>query len=70
MTGSYELKGDRLAFGPIASRMMAYPEGTEIEKEFRRTLGQANKWNITGDRLNMFDAVGKQAASFEARHTK
>jgi len=70
LTGSYELHGDQLAFSQMVGTMMACLEGMETEKAFLDVLKQVNKWKITGQQLELFDATGSLLASFEARHLK
>jgi heat shock protein HslJ len=65
LSGSYELSGDRLTFGQMAGTMMACIDGMETEKAFPGALGQAKKWRIAGQRLELFDAAGKSVARFE-----
>ena len=70
LTGSYELAGDTLRFGQMAGTMMACVDGMDTEKAFLDALGQVNKWKITGQHLELFDAAGKLVVRFEARHMK
>ena len=65
---SGELTGDTLRFGKMAGTMMACVDGMDTEKAFLDALGQVNKWKITGQHLELFDAAGKLVARFEARH--
>ena len=66
MTGSYELSGDQLKFGQMAGTMMMCPQGMDTEQAFLKSLGQVSKWKITGQSLELFDAVGKVLAQFKA----
>jgi len=66
LSGSYEVSGDRLTFGQMAGTMMACIDGMETEKAFLGALGQAKKWRVTGQHLELFDAAGKTLARFEA----
>jgi len=68
MTGSYQLSGDRLSLGQMASTMMACVEGMETEQAFMKTLGQVSGWSITGRQLELKDAAGQVLARFEGRH--
>jgi copper homeostasis protein (lipoprotein) len=70
LTGSYELHGDQLAFGQMASTRMACLEGNDTEQAFLETLRQVHKWKITGQYLELFDTAGNLVARFEARHMK
>jgi heat shock protein HslJ len=68
LTGSYEVNGDRLSLGEVAGTMMACMEGMEQEQAFLKSLGAVSGWGITGQQLELRDAVGAVVARFEARH--
>jgi heat shock protein HslJ len=68
ITGSYEANGDRLAFSHMAGTMMACLEGMDTEKAFLDALNRVNRWKITGQGLELYDASGTPIANFEARH--
>lgn len=68
MTGSYELKGDRLSLGPTATTLMACAEGMETEKAFLDALGRVSRWKISGQQLELVGEGGNVVARFEARH--
>jgi copper homeostasis protein (lipoprotein) len=70
LTGSYELKGDRLTFGQMAGTMMACPNGMDTERAFLDALQKASTTKITRQHLELFDTSGKFLARFEARHMK
>ncbi|MGH8470128.1 MAG: YbaY family lipoprotein [Gammaproteobacteria bacterium] len=70
LMGSYELNGDRLTFGQMASTRMACPKGMDTEKAFLEALTQVNTLKITRQHLELFDAAGNQVARFGARHMK
>ena len=67
--GSYELHGDRLTFSQMAGTMMACLEGIETEKAFLDVLKQVNRWKITEQERELFDAACNPVASF-ARYLK
>jgi heat shock protein HslJ len=67
LMGSYELKGDELTFGRMASTMMACPDGMDTEQAFLKSLGQVSKWKISGQSLELSDSDGKVLAHFEVR---
>jgi heat shock protein HslJ len=67
VTGSYELHGDQLTFGQVASTRMACPQGMDTEAAFLEALTKVKKWKIVGRDLELFDAAGKSVALFEAR---
>ena len=64
------MTGDTLTFGKMAGTMMACADGMDTEKAFLEALRQVTKWKIMGQHLELFDAVGKLVARFEARHMK
>jgi heat shock protein HslJ len=67
LMGTYEVKGDELKFGRMASTMMACPDGMETEQAFLKSLGQVSKWKISGHSLELSDSDGKVLAHFEVR---
>jgi len=68
VTGGYELNGDQLTFGPMASTRMACPQGMDTEAAFLQALTKVSKWEVVGRDLELVDASGKSVALFEARH--
>lgn len=66
LTGRYEVNGDRVSLARVASTMMACVDGMETEQAFLKALGRANRWRVTGQRLELFDAAGTPVARFEA----
>jgi heat shock protein HslJ len=64
------LHGDEITFSHVGGTMMACLEGMETEKSFLDALKQVNRWKITGQQLELFDAGGKLLATFEAHHVK
>jgi putative lipoprotein len=68
LTGRYDVNGDRISLGRVASTMMACVDGMETEQAFLKALGRANRWRVTGQRLQLFDATGTQVAVFEAAY--
>ncbi|MFN8520289.1 MAG: META domain-containing protein [Chloroflexota bacterium] len=51
MTGGYELDGDRLVLGHLASTMMLCVDGMETEAAYFAALGQVTGWSISGETL-------------------
>ena len=70
LTGSYELDGDRLTFGAIASTRMACPQGMDTEQAFHEAMGRVSGWRIEGQHLELFDAADVRVARFEVWHPK
>jgi heat shock protein HslJ len=66
LTGGYMLEGNRLKFHQIATTMMACTEGMDTERAFLDALNKTDSWKITGNKLELFNAVGKPLASFQA----
>jgi heat shock protein HslJ len=52
MVGSYRVEDERLTLGPIASTMMAYPQGMATEQAFVEALSQVETFKYA------FAAVG------------
>jgi len=70
LTGSYEINGDQLSLGEMASTMMACLKGMDTEQAFLKALSQVKTWKITGQHLELFDIDGKLVARLEAHHMK
>ena len=66
LTGSFQLKGDRVTFGQMAGTMMACLDSSEIEGPFRDALKNASRLTVVGDRMELFDAAGTRLAAFAA----
>ena len=58
ISGSFALDGDRLRFGRMASTMMACPSRMEQEQRFLQSLEKAERYRVSGGRLEMRDAAG------------
>ncbi|WP_194852292.1 META domain-containing protein [Nonlabens antarcticus] len=60
MNGTYEtMDGNRVKFSPMASTMMACPEGVVNESEFLNVFALADNYTINGDMLSL--NVGRRA---------
>ncbi|MGY6217528.1 META domain-containing protein [Methylolobus aquaticus] len=66
LLGSYTLQGASIAFGQVASTMMACVDGMEQETAFFRTLESVRAWKIRGDGLELLDDSGRVVARFVA----
>jgi heat shock protein HslJ len=66
LSGTYQVDGSSLTFGPIMSTMMACPE-PQMTQEAAVTNAMANvaSFEITGDRLAMNDASGATVLTFD-----
>ncbi len=70
LMGSYELNGEKLKFGRVASTRMACQNGMELEASFMQALESAAKWKIEGEHLELSDLKGALVARFESRYLK
>ncbi len=66
LTGTYQLNGDRVAFGQMAGTQMACVNPGGTESPFRDALKSATKLTVAGDRLELSDAAGTRLAVFAA----
>ena len=61
LMGDYELAGERLAFGPLATTMMAGPAGQmEAEQRFLATLARVTGWSLDRECLVLRDGEGSE----------
>ena len=67
LMGSYELDGDKLKFGQLASTRMACAAGTAEEAAFTNLLQGVVRWQVEGSQLVLFDGEGRAVLRFEAR---
>ena len=67
LLGSYELDGDTLTFGQMATTKMACGQGMDTEQAFLAVLTQVQTWKIVSEHLELFDAGSNLLARFEAR---
>lgn len=66
-SGSYQVSGQQLTFGPIATTMMAcQPPQMDLESAFLAALGEAASYAIEGDELILSDGGGAEVARFQA----
>ena len=64
--GSFELDGDRLQFGHMASTQMACIDGMEQESRLFKMLEHVERYRIQGGYLELLDAGGTVSARFQA----
>jgi heat shock protein HslJ len=69
LMGTYQIDGQVLTIGPLATTRMACPDGAETETEFLSALTRVNGWRIEARELALSDSAGKTLARFEARDT-
>ena len=70
ITGTYELKGDRLSFGPLAGTMMSCHEGMEAERNFLGALQKGGRARVESQHLDLLDGTGGIIARFDAVYNK
>lgn len=68
LMGSYDLEGEALSFGRLATTMMACPAGMQTERAFLDALEEVAAWEVDGKTLTLSDADGEPLARFEAVH--
>jgi heat shock protein HslJ len=61
-TGSYELKGDAITFGQLASTQMACADIGDVDRAFRDALKSTKRITAVADRLQLSDDTGKRVA--------
>jgi len=66
-SGSYEIEGDTIKFGALATTMMACPEGEDVDLGLIAALENAETFKKTAHHMELFDSGGKSLARFEAR---
>jgi len=66
ITGTYERKGEQVAFGQMAGTQMACVNTSGTEEPFRDALKNAARLTVVGNRLELYDAAGTRLAVFEA----
>jgi heat shock protein HslJ len=64
--GAFELDGDELHLGRLASTMMACDTGMEQEQRFLKSLEKVERYRIAGGQLELLDVDGALVARFEA----
>ena len=70
LMGGYELEGDKLKFGGMASTRMACQNGMKVESTFMQALESTVKWKIEGEHLELSDSNGTLLARFESLYLK
>ncbi len=61
---TYTLGDGTIEFGPVGSTRMHCQSGYELEAAYLGMLQQANRWEVRGRLLNLYDAEGKRIARF------
>jgi copper homeostasis protein (lipoprotein) len=67
MSGGYEVDGTSIAFGLMASTMMACPDGNDVDQVLMAALEKATSFRKTAHHLELLDDEESVVARFEAR---
>ena len=71
LMGGYQIDGESLSFGKVAStRMACPPPAMETARAFTRALEQTKAYTITGEHLELLGADGMRLARFEALYLR
>ncbi|MFO7912032.1 MAG: META domain-containing protein [Desulfotignum sp.] len=66
VSGRFEIDGELLRFGPMASTRMACPDGMGLERQFLKALAQVERYRICGRLLDFLNDMGTVIVRFEA----
>lgn len=64
LSGTYEVRGDRLTLGPLAATRMACADAMDIESAFLGALGRVRRWKLESGRLKLLPDEGSPLAVF------
>jgi uncharacterized lipoprotein YbaY/heat shock protein HslJ/uncharacterized lipoprotein NlpE involved in copper resistance len=67
LSGGYEIDGEEITFGAMATTMMACPDGRDVDLALMAALEAARSFKKTAHHLELLDGEGKTVARFEAR---
>jgi copper homeostasis protein (lipoprotein) len=67
LNGGYEIDGDSISFGRMASTMMACADGKDADRALLAALETAETFRKTAHHLELVDGEGNVVARFEAR---
>jgi len=62
-TGTYELEGERLSFGPLSAGRKTCPNGRYVESAFLKALEETARYRLEGDALALLAADGRLVAT-------
>jgi heat shock protein HslJ len=65
VSGRFEIDGELLRFGPMASTRMACPDGMDIERQFLKALAQVERYRICCQFLEILNEKGNVIARFK-----
>ena len=66
-SGGYEIDGQKISIGPMATTMMACPGGVDVDLALVAALERAASFRRTAHHLELLDSDGNMVARFEAR---
>jgi copper homeostasis protein (lipoprotein) len=66
-SGGYEIDGQKISFGPMATTMMACPGAPNVDLAMMAALEKAVSFSKTAHHLELVDGEGAVVARFEAR---
>lgn len=66
-SGSYQLNGTTLTFGPLIMTRMACDKGMELEQRYAATMDSTRGYRLTADTLELLGTSGTVIARFERR---
>jgi heat shock protein HslJ len=58
MTGAYDVSGERLRIGPMASTRMACEQGMDLEQSYGAALEATQRYRLTSDGLELLGGDG------------
>lgn len=67
LLGSYSMDGRFVQLNMVAATRMACLSPGNVDAELIETLTQVKSWNILGQRMELYDQLGRLLARFEAR---
>ena len=70
LMGTYELEGQSLRFGKMASTMMMCVKAMDLESHFLQALEAVRSWRLECNHLDFLSDDGKLLARFQARTKK
>ena len=69
-SGAYEIDGEEISFGAMATTMMACPDGKDVDLALMAALEATRSFRRTAHHLDLFDKDGEIVARFEARELR
>lgn len=67
LVGTYSVEGNSIQTNMIAATRMACLQAGNVDDELIMTLTQVKSWNILGQRMELYDQLGRLLVRFEAR---